>query len=50
MFGSNIRLIFENMYDIVNVLDNDSDAIKSRVKFVERNEPRSFYNVNFSYM
>ena len=36
---------FWNEYDIMNLLDNDLDAIYSRIKFVQNREPSSFYGV-----
>ena len=35
--------IFRRKYNIVNILENDLDALKSRIKFVQNNEPRSNY-------
>ena len=36
---------FWNEYEIINLLDNDLDAIYSRIKFVQNCEPSSFYGV-----
>ena len=37
------RNIFGQDYQIKNVLNNDLDAIKSRIVFIERREPRSSF-------
>ena len=38
-----INRLFFKQYNIVNLLDNDVDAIISRINFVETHEPRSHY-------
>ena len=40
-FSSNIREIFDSIYSIQNLLDNDLDAIKSRIVYVQNHEPNS---------
>ena len=40
-FSLNIREIFASVYSIQNLLDNDLDAIKSRIMFVQNHEPNS---------
>ena len=32
-------------YEIINLLDNDLDAVHARIKFVQNHEPSSFYGV-----
>ena len=39
------NLILWSEYQIINILDNDLDAIHSRIKFVQNLEPSSFYGV-----
>ena len=39
------NLILWSEYQIINILDNDLDAIHSRIKFVQNREPSSFYGV-----
>jgi hypothetical protein len=41
-----VSKIFKNDYDIPNIFDNDLDAVKSRIIFVEAHEPRSSYYMN----
>ena len=47
MYKSNImRMIeatFRLEYGVINLFQNDPDTIMSRIDFVERNEPRSYY-------
>jgi hypothetical protein len=38
-----IDKLFEKCYQIVNLLDNDLDAIKARINYVEAHEPRTHY-------
>ena len=42
---SNIDNLFRSHYEIQDLLDNDIDAILSRIDYIERNEPRSNYGV-----
>ena len=42
-FMSNVSNIFRNQYGVINILQNDLAALKSRIDFVQRNEERSFY-------
>lgn len=42
-FINRIKNIFRQDYQIENVLNNDLDAIKSRIVFIERREPRSSF-------
>ena len=42
---SNIDNLFRSNYEIQDLLDNDIDAILSRIDYIERNEPRSNYGV-----
>ena len=39
----NVRKIFHAEYSIQNVFNNDIDAVKARILFVQKNEPRSTY-------
>ena len=41
--GFNVKQMFKYRYDIVNLLENDRLAVHSRIKFIERTEPRSTY-------
>ena len=43
--GKCIANIFSKEYGVKNFRENDIDAVKARVDYVERNEPRSFYNM-----
>ena len=47
MYKSNIMRMIETTflleYGIVNLFENDTDAILSRIDFVEKHEPRSYY-------
>ena len=40
---SNVSNIFRDQYGVINVLQNDLAALKSRIVFVQSNEERSFY-------
>ena len=42
--GFNVKKMFRDRYDVFNLLENDRLAVHSRIKFVERNEPRSTYS------
>ena len=39
-----IESTFVSDYGISDLFSNDSDAIMSRIDFVELNEPRSYYS------
>ena len=43
VFKSNIDRLFQDVYDIHDVLRNDMDAVISRIYFIQRNEPHSNY-------
>jgi len=51
-FCSNFKFfmqnIFENYYGVTNTFSNAKCAIKSRIDFVQRNEPVSSYGINLS--
>ena len=40
-FSINLQDAFRSVYSIQNLLDNDLDAIKSRIMFVQNHEPSS---------
>lgn len=42
-FSNYIEGVFNEKYDIVNVLDNDLDAILSRIAFIQKREPSSMF-------
>ena len=42
-FSTDLNQLFKSVYGINNIHANDLDAIKSRISYVERNEPRSTY-------
>ena len=42
-FSTDLNQLFKSAYDINNIHANDLDAIKLRISYVERNEPRSTY-------
>ena len=48
MFESQINLtltkLFQEKYDLTNYKYNDNSAVRARIDFMERQEPRSFYN------
>ena len=46
VMSENVDLIFEKVYSVTNVLANDLDALKSRILFVQNNEPNSMMNNN----
>ena len=39
-----LEYLLRNWYNVENFMTNDYAAIKARIDFVERNEPRSYYN------
>ena len=41
---NNIDRIFQTEYDVKNVFLNDVDAILARIDYVEKHEPRSYFN------
>ena len=45
-FYKNISQRFSAMYDIDCIVDNDKNALVSRINFIQRNEPRSNYTYN----
>ena len=46
----NITKIFRAEYDMIDVFDNDLDAIMSRIDFSQMNEPRLSYLNIFCYI
>ena len=48
MFESQINAkltnMFQNKYDLIDYKYNDNGAVRARIDFIERHEPRSFYN------
>jgi hypothetical protein len=42
----NIRKIFQTQYQIEDVFQNDFQAVKARISYVQRNETRSTYFIN----
>jgi len=47
-FSKYFKFISNNFwkeYEIINLLDNDLDAVHARIKFVQNHEPSSFYGV-----
>ena len=48
-YSSNILInaekIFKRKYCVSNILGNDLDALKSRINFIQNNEPRSNYMI-----
>ena len=43
-FKVSLEKMFEEKYDVMNFVVNDQQALLARIDFVERNEPRSYYN------
>jgi len=43
LLSTNVRELFGSYFNVSDVFDNDLVAIKSRIDFIERNEPRSSY-------
>ena len=43
-----LNTIFKNWYGVENFKCNDYSALYARIDFIERNEPRSYYNTNLS--
>ena len=41
--STNVRELFSSYYNVSDIFNNDLIAIKSRIDFIERNEPRSSY-------
>ena len=42
-FSTDQNQLFKSVYGINNIHANDLDAVKSRISYAERNEPRSTY-------
>ena len=42
-FKENLESIFNCKYNVRDVLDNDTDAILSRVLYIQNREPSSMY-------
>jgi len=42
--SSVLRQFFKDIYSVENILCNDFQALCSRIDFVQRNEPRSYFN------
>ena len=43
-FNLSLSRMFETQYNVYNFLNNDKQALFARIDYVERNEPRSYYN------
>ena len=46
LMSSRVRELFRSIYNINEIFDNDLAAIKSRINYIERNEPRSSYGIS----
>ena len=46
MMSFKVKQLFRSCYNVNDIFVNDLAAIKSRIDFVERNEPRSSYAIS----
>ena len=43
--SKSVSVLFDKIYNVNNIFNNDLSALISRIFYVQRNEPRSFYHV-----